>query len=223
MAGVLVPRCVDPPTGLTAARLVFHGDRKSKVIALTFDDGYDADTTQAILKILVKAKVNATFFPIGRAIEREPDTWKAIVAAGFPIGNHTQHHATLKGRCYDAQLRELTLQEATVQRILGIEPMPMMRPPGGAKDRLTRLATTGAGETAVVMWDVDTKDWSGVSRRTITARALAGTNGSIVLMHTFVENTAAALPRIIAGYRARGYRFVTVGQLLGIPGPVPFS
>jgi peptidoglycan/xylan/chitin deacetylase (PgdA/CDA1 family) len=192
------------------------------VVALTFDDGWNAADTARILRILERSKVNATFFPIGRAILHAPDVWKSIVAAGFPIGDHTYDHLGLKSRCYQAQLAELTRQQSVCRRILGVDPMPFMRPPYGTFDRVTRLAATGAGEGAIVGWDVDTRDWTGLSPTAIAARALAGTNGSIVLMHTFVDNTPRALARIIAGYRARGFQFVTVGQLLGIPGPVPF-
>jgi peptidoglycan/xylan/chitin deacetylase (PgdA/CDA1 family) len=98
-----------------------------------------------------------------------------------------------------------------------------MRPPYGTYDRMTRYAATAAGEARVVLWDVDTRDWSGISWRAVAHTALTGTSGSIVLMHTMPTVTASALTHIIAGYRLRGFTFVTVGQLLGIDGPVPFG
>ncbi|HXI45657.1 MAG TPA: hypothetical protein VNH13_05105, partial [Candidatus Acidoferrales bacterium] len=96
------------------------------------------------------------------------------------------------------------------------------RPPYGAYDLNTRLAASAAGDPNLVLWDIDTRDWSGVSRFAVARAALAGGNGSIVLMHTFPHATAAALVHIIYGYRQRGYRFVTIGQLLGLGGPVPY-
>lgn len=218
-----LPPCPGPPTGLAAASVITHGSRATKVVALTFDDGWGPATTSRILRVLERMHVNATFFPVGLAISRDPDTWRSIVSAGYPIGDHTFDHRDLEGLCYPDQLAELTHQALVCHDVLGIVPQPIMRPPYGASDEVTRLAASGAGQRDVVLWDVDTKDWTGISADAIAARALAGTNGSIIVMHTFVANTAAALPRIIAGYRARGFRFVTVGQLLGIPGPVPFS
>jgi peptidoglycan/xylan/chitin deacetylase (PgdA/CDA1 family) len=193
------------------------------VVALTFDDGWDGPNTLRILKILRNGHVNATFFPLGRAIEIAPSAWRTVVEAGYPIADHTYDHATLAGRCYRTQLAELTRFEATVQRVLGVTPLPVTRPPGGAYDVATRRAADGAGDRALVLWDVDTRDWTGVRAATITSTALAGQSGSIVLMHTYPDATAAALPGIIAGYRARGFGFVTIGQMLGIPGPVPFG
>ena len=75
------------------------------------------------------------------------------------------------------------------------------------------------GYPTLVMWDVDTRDWSGISASRIVARAVRGTRGSIILMHAGPRNTTRALGAIIRNYRARGYAFVTVPELLGIPWP----
>jgi peptidoglycan/xylan/chitin deacetylase (PgdA/CDA1 family) len=214
--------CTTPPAEATPAALVRHGSRDSKVVALTFDDGWIPENVAGILAILEKAKVNATFFPIGRAIKASPATWKAVAAAGFPIGNHTYDHKRLTLLCYEDQVAELFKQDEVIGSVLGLTPLPYMRPPYGAYNGITRLAASSTGNPNVVLWDVDTRDWSGISARAITARALVGTNGSIVIMHTIATNTVAALPSIIARYRARGFTFVTVGQILGIDGPVPF-
>lgn len=213
--------CQLPPSTMPAP-VIHHGSRDAKVVALTFDDGYGVANTARILQILERSKVNATFLPVGAAVIREPDTWKAVAAAGFPIADHTYSHPNLASLCYADQVKQLLRQQAAVRRILGIDPMPLMRPPYGTYNWLTRRAATDAGDVDVVLWDIDTRDWSGISARQIAARALAGTNGSIILMHTMMPNTAQALPRIIASYRKRGFTFVTLGQLLGVPGPIPY-
>jgi peptidoglycan/xylan/chitin deacetylase (PgdA/CDA1 family) len=192
------------------------------VVALTFDDGYSATRTLQILWTLQQNRVNATFFPVAKAVAGDPTTWRTVAAAGFPIANHTDDHATLSGRCYSTQLSELTRWTSTIRSILGITPLPVMRPPGGSYDSNTRLAAAGAGQRDVVLWDVDTNDWQGPDAATISSRALAGRAGSIILMHLHAANTPAALPQIIAGFKARGFGFVTVGQLLGVGGAVPF-
>lgn len=214
--------CPPAPTGLAPAPVVSHGSRIQKVVALTFDDGWDPKVTAQILATLQRLRVNATFFPVGQAIEEDPQGWKRVAAAGFPIGDHTYDHRNLFGLCYASQRGEVARQSEIVSMLLGVTPLPVLRPPYGAFDKLTRVTATSAGQRDVVLWDVDTRDWSGLSASAIAARALAGIDGSIIVMHTFVANTALALPRIVAGYRARGFRFVTIGQLLGIPGPIPF-
>ena len=217
------PGCRVAPADVRAARVVSHGSRSRHVVALTFDDGYGPVNTLRILAILQRFHVNATFFPVGRAIEMYPAVWRRVADAGFPIADHTYDHPSLAGLCYASQLRELERQQSVVRDVLGIEPLPVMRPPYGARDRLTAYAARAAGDLRVVLWDVDTRDWSGINWWRVYKRGVVGGNGSIVLMHTFPSVTVTALPRIIAAYRRRGFEFVTVGQLLGIPGPVPFG
>src|SRR5712671_1540259 len=98
------PVCSRPPAGATPAVLVHHGSRDTKIVALTFDDGWVPANVGRILGILEKAKVNATFFPVGTAIKTAPAAWKAVAAAGFPIGNHTYDHRRLTELCYEDQL-----------------------------------------------------------------------------------------------------------------------
>jgi peptidoglycan/xylan/chitin deacetylase (PgdA/CDA1 family) len=216
------PACTSAPDGTRPARIASHGPRSRKVVALTFDDGYGPTNTLKILAFLRRYHVNATFFPVGRAVVLFPGVWREVVQAGYPIGDHTYDHQRLKGLCFADQLEELVRQQHVVEGRLGIDPMPIMRPPYGSYDLNTRLAARAAGDPDLVLWDVDTRDWSGLSPLSIARRALRGHQGSIILMHTFPGNTVAALPRIIVDYRARGYEFVTLGQLLGIDGPVPF-
>jgi peptidoglycan/xylan/chitin deacetylase (PgdA/CDA1 family) len=166
--------------------------------------------------------VNATFFPVGHAVRLDPTTWRRIAAAGFPIANHTFDHGTLAGQCYAEQRLELERAQRAYTNVLDVTSLPVMRPPGGLFDDATRAAASSAGEPTIVLWDVDTSDWTGIGFRRIRANALDGTKGSIVVLHTSSMSTVRALPGIIRGYRKRGFEFVTIGQLLGIPGPVPF-
>jgi peptidoglycan/xylan/chitin deacetylase (PgdA/CDA1 family) len=210
-----------PPANIQTARVISHGDFKQKVVALTFDDGTNPENTKQILRILQKEKVNATFFPTGVAMERFPDVWKAVARAKFPIANHTYAHGALAGKCFEPQRHELA-RAAAVFASLGIAESPYMRPPYELWDETTEAATSAVGLEAVILWNVDTGDWQGASAATIKRIALTGGKGSIILMHTFPEATAAALPGIIKGFKARGFRFVTIGQVLGIDGPVPY-
>ncbi len=214
--------CEQGPSWVTPAEVVYHGPRDKKVVALTFDDGWGARTLRKILRVLRDRHVNATFFPVGQAVRLDPTIWRRIADAGFPIANHTFDHGTLEGQCYATQRRELARARHAYEDVLDGASLPVMRPPGGLFDDATRTAATSAGEPTIVLWDVDTSDWTGIGFRQVRRNALAGTKGSIVVLHTSSMSTVRALPGIIRGYRKRGFEFVTIGQLLGIAGAVPY-
>lgn len=214
--------CNPPASGTKPAPVVRSFAADAKVVALTFDDGWNADDVAALFEILERERVNATFFPTGWAVATNPKLWRQITAAGFPLGNHTMNHPDLTTLCFARQVHQLHRAEVTIRRVLGVEPLPVMRPPYGEIDRTVRLAASAAGMVAVVKWSVESYDWSGIPGKRLAELALDGRPGSIVVLHT-LHNTVKALPAIIAGYRARGFTFVTVGQLLGIDGPVPFE
>jgi peptidoglycan-N-acetylglucosamine deacetylase len=209
------------PAGIEPARVVSHGSIHEKSVALTFDDGTNPRNTAQILRILTQFKVNATFFPTGRSMERFEKVWRAVARANYPIANHTYAHGELAGKCFDAQRRELA-RAASVFDAQKIAPLPVMRPPYELFDAATPLAVTAEGLEAIVLWNIDTQDWQGASAAYIRREALHGGRGSIILMHTGPEATADALPGIIRGFKARGFTFVTIGEMLGIDGPVPF-
>jgi peptidoglycan/xylan/chitin deacetylase (PgdA/CDA1 family) len=214
--------CREGPSWIDPATVAYHGPRDEKVVALTFDDGWGGRTLRKLFRVLKDKHVNATFFPVGQAVRHDPTTWRRIAKADFPIADHTYDHATLKGQCFAEQRIELARARATYTKLLGVTPLPVMRPPGGMFDDATLAAGTSAGEPTIVLWDVDTSDWTGIGTRQVRARALAGGKGSIVVMHTSSMATVRALPRIIHRYRERGYELVTIGQLLGIDGSVPY-
>jgi peptidoglycan/xylan/chitin deacetylase (PgdA/CDA1 family) len=214
------PPCTGP-TNIVPARIVSHGSFHEKTVALTFDDGTNPKNTAQILRILVQFKVNATFFPTGRSMERFEKVWRAVARANYPIANHTYAHGELAGKCFDAQRRELA-RAASVFDAQKITPLPVMRPPYELFDDTTTVAAAAEGLDAVILWNVDTRDWQGASAPSIRREALHGGRGSIILMHTGPEATADALPGIIRGFKARGFEFVTIGEMLGIDGPVPF-
>lgn len=197
------------------ARPVYNGSRDRKVVALTFDDGYSPVALRQILAVLEREHATATFFPYGWAVHQDPQGWHMVAAAGFPIGNHTLRHTILTTISEDGVYEEMTRGRRTIDLYSGAKSVNLMRPPGGAYNAPVARAIKKAGYDLIVLWDVDTFDWQGPSPETIYQRAIRGTNGSIVLMHAGPPNTPKALPRIIANYRARGFQFVTVPQLLG--------
>ncbi len=211
-----------------------HGPRDQRVVALTFDDGYSPTATANIFAILESERVPATFFPYAAAVRLAPALWRSIAAAGYPIANHTTNHPDLTTLPAWRVRAELDVARTTIQQITGRPMVDVFRPPYGAWNALVLHEAAAAGCRAAVLWDVDSRDWTGIGASAIAARAETGTNGSIVLMHAGPAQTPLALPYIIAWYRQHGYGFVTVPELLaaqlaapqpsappGLPSPAP--
>ena len=214
------PVAAIPPGGdgvSTSPRVVFHGPRTDRVVALTFDDGYAPANVRLIFEELRRAGVAATFFVNGAYLRLDPQLWRSIAAAGYPIGNHTVLHEDVRGLPPARVTADLVRNARLVQDATGRPMIPVFRPPYGYHDAASDAAAAAAGFPNVVLWDVTGGD---ASRRagdaTVLANASAGRPGSIVLLHAGPSVTPRILPALIARYRARGFTFVTVPELLGI-------
>ncbi len=187
----------------------FHGSRRRKRVALTFDDGPSVYTPK-VLKILKREHARGTFFEIGAQVPAYAPEARAIVEAGDELGNHSLHHETRPG---GASMRETSRR---IKHATGFAPC-LFRPPGGAFDSRVVSDARSLGMSTVI-WDVDPRDWSTPGSGAIYSRVVSATRpGSIVLMHDGGGNrsqTVAALPKIVHTLRHRGYRFVTVTRLL---------
>jgi peptidoglycan-N-acetylglucosamine deacetylase len=200
--------------------VVWHGSREDKVVALTFDDGWSTPRCQKILDILVAQKVQATFFPNAIYVRQWPAFWRKVARLGFPIGNHTVHHRDLTELSSSRVFKEIDRDRQIVEGITGVPMIRVMRPPFGMYTKRTLQQSANAGFPTLLLWDTTSNDTSrGASRRAMTKAALKGRNGSVVVLHCGPKATPRILPAIIKGYRARGFRFVTIPELLGIDGP----
>jgi peptidoglycan/xylan/chitin deacetylase (PgdA/CDA1 family) len=207
-------------TAAASAREVWHGSRDDKVVALTFDDGWSTSRCSRILDILVAQQVPATFFPNAVYVRRSPDFWRRVARLGFPIGNHTVNHRDLRELSSSAVFKEINRDREIVERITGVPMIRVMRPPYGSYDKRTLRQTARAGFPTLLLWDVTASDTvRGKNDRSMIRDALRGRSGSVVVLHCGPKATPRILPKIIEGYRARGFRFVTVPALLGIDGP----
>ena len=188
-----------------------------KVIALTFDDGPWATYTPQILDILKRYNAKGTFFVVGRQAQRYPDLLKRIAAEGHEFGNHTWTHRMRFADSATAA-NELDNTTAIIQRITG-KRTRLYRPPGGTLNNGLDNRAKGLGY-AVVMWSHDTFDWRQPPASTIVQRAIASPNpGNIVLMHDGGgprNATVAALPQILNNLQQKGYRFVTIQELMAM-------
>jgi peptidoglycan/xylan/chitin deacetylase (PgdA/CDA1 family) len=215
-------RELSPGLGAHLGRLLHDripGDRSArpKLIALTFDDGPYPVETPLLLAELRDLHVPATFFLIGDDTEIFPDLARRIEAGGNEIANHTQTHPA-RFEALDAAGVRLELAEGarTLQRYVHDKAITtMMRPPHG---RFT-LATVEAAQSAgyhVVLWSDDPGDWRAAATPDVMAAHVErfATAPEIMLLHSGRLNTIEVLPTIVAHFRAAGFRFVTIGQLM---------
>jgi peptidoglycan-N-acetylglucosamine deacetylase len=176
-------------------------------VALTFDDGPWPHTTAQILTLLVQRQAPATFFVVGRQVQRYPDLVRREVAAGMAVGSHSWSHPQPFDRLPVARIRdEITHGRRTLEP-LGVRPVGF-RPPGGAASGTVLAAAQGLGERTA-LWSVDPADWHpGVTADQLVQRVLAAVRpGAIVLLHDGGGDrsaTVAALPAIIDGLRRLG-------------------
>jgi peptidoglycan/xylan/chitin deacetylase (PgdA/CDA1 family) len=197
---------------VTVAR---RGDGDQPYVALTFDDGGPAWRVNEILDVLRAAGVKSTFFLLGEWAAANPDTARRIAAEGHEIGNHSYSHPRFSGLDAGAMEEEILAARAALQEATGNREVRLFRPPYGAYNGTLTAVLRGLGYSALVMWDVDSRDWSGLSAEAIAGRVLDGAAaGSIILFHLHGAHTAEALREIIPALRARGYGFTTVGSIL---------
>ena len=193
-----------------------NGNADSYLIAITFDDGPHPKYTEQILSILAEYDVPATFFFIGENVEYYPKIAKAVADAGHEIGNHTQKHLHVT-ELSDCELKqEIETAQNVIRKVTGQSPA-LFRPPEG---KLTEERSAWIREMGLygVLWNVDTMDWSGVTEEEIIATIMNGTTGGdVILCHDYVCHNSylpSALRTIIPALIKKGYRFVTVSELM---------
>ncbi|MDX5982442.1 LysM peptidoglycan-binding domain-containing protein [Exiguobacterium profundum] len=200
-----------------ASKFVTSVNTTNKVVALTFDDGADGANTNKILDILAKNNVKATFFLTGSGANNHPQYIKNIAAKGHQLGNHSYTHPDFTKLTATQMKSELDRTEALIKSLTGKTTKPIFRAPFGAVNStvLNGVGATGYGYT--IQWNIDTIDWKGLTASQINTKVQTNIKpGSIVLMHTGAgaPGTPLALPTMISQLKVKGYKFVTVSQLL---------
>ncbi|MBN3522946.1 polysaccharide deacetylase family protein [Paenibacillus apiarius] len=199
--------------------IVWEVPSAGKRIALTFDDGPDPKNTPKILELLKQYDAKATFFLVGRRVEKHPQLVKHTVSEGHEIGNHSYHHKYLRRGTSPAVIKdEIIRAHRVIEEVSGIEPR-LYRPPGGYyNENLVKVAQANDYRVVMWSWHQDTKDWSSPGVHRIVNKVLDhARNGDIVLMHDFNDRssqTVEALKEILPELKKRGYSFVTVSELM---------
>lgn len=188
-----------------------------KFVALTFDDGPHPVYTPQVLDILEQYKVKATFFLIGRRVERYPQIARQIVVKGHEIGNHTYSHPKdLPKEDLNAIRQEIEMGAIAIEKATGVHPK-LFRPPKGFLNY--RVLTTAQLEGyTLVFWTVNADHEDAPTPEAMAERVLKLVHpGAIILMHDGCTESrwkdVKALPLIIEGLREQGYDFVTVSEL----------
>lgn len=186
-------------------------------IALTFDDGPWPETTSQVLDVLKKNNVKATFFVVGKQVQKHPQLLRQIVTEGHAIGNHTwshQYHQYYTA----AAAQELDDLAALIYKTTGVK-TSLFRPPAGILNN-GLVTVAHQKKYAVIMWSVDSKDWRyrGNTPQSLVENVLKDAKpGGIVLLHDGGgdrSTTVKALPILITQLKKHGYTLVTVPELL---------
>ena len=202
---------------------VYHENVKEKVVALTFDDGPSPQWTPLILDELKKANVKATFFMLGEHVKKYPQVARRVAAEGHDIGNHTYSHRVLIYYKMVELENEIKQAENVIRQVTG-KTTVFFRPPkawltGEEKQKIKELGYQ------VVLWSLNSKDWVTFDDKYIIKYLLHHVRpGDIILFHdsggVFTveggnrKETVLAIRKLIERLKERGYRCVTVSELL---------
>ncbi|MDX6621306.1 MAG: peptidoglycan-N-acetylglucosamine deacetylase [Gaiellales bacterium] len=204
---------------------VLHGTPSRRMVALTFDDG-PSGRTPAILRVLARHRVHATFFVVGRATRGMEPVLRRIALSGSELADHTYSHANLLALRAPDRTRQLRWTTLLVHRATGIQAR-FFRPPYGATGPAVNRLARSLG-LLPVLWSVDSRDWQLPGTKAIVTRVLAHVEaGSIVLLHDGGgdrRETLRALPAILRALERRHLQPVTLSKLLStVPPASAFS
>jgi peptidoglycan/xylan/chitin deacetylase (PgdA/CDA1 family) len=220
------------PASPVFGKVYYKGKLPEKAVAITFDDGPNEPYTSQILDILEKEDITATFFVIGKNVELYPDITRRILARGNVLGNHSYSHNANHAVTENGS-RDLLYAEKIITDITGVQPH-LYRPPHGKKTPW-ELENVKEDNMIEVVWSASTNDQHDIAffgKPTVSEYAEKIVHnvrpGAIVLLHdgygTIHDTsksdksiTVQALPLIIEQLKSKGYRFVTVPELLNVP------
>lgn len=190
-----------------------RSSKERREVALTFDDGPSGNTHE-VLDVLREYGVKATFFLVGREVERYPELAQRIVRDGHDVGNHTYSHSwTFPLRSGAAVRVELQRCSASMVRVLGFSPT-LFRPPFGVTNPVIGRVVRSL-QLRAVGWSIRSFDTlRRRSRRRTTKRVLTRLDaGAVILLHDRCDGSGALVRELIEGIAAQGYTFTTIGKM----------
>ena len=188
-------------------------------VAMTFDDGPSATLTPKLLDLLAAHHIKATFFVIGENVAEHPKIVARAAREGHEIGNHSWSHPNF-GKMSDQGVRsQLQRTDDAIKSSTGQRPM-LMRPPYGSITAREKHWIHDEFGYQIILWDVDPYDWKRPGPAVVRNRILKETQpGSIVLSHDIHPGTIEAMPSTLDALQAKGFKFVTVSELIRMAMP----
>ncbi len=186
----------------------------TKRVALTFDDGPHVERTKMLADELAKYGYHATFFVVGNRANYDAEALKKAAGIGCEIGSHTHTHKNLTNLTPSQIVEEMNNSANSISAVTGV-PVTLMRPPEGAHNETVRNNLN----YPLIMWSVDSMDWKyRDAQKDYDSIMNTVFDGSIILMHDLYPATAAAVEKLIPDLMAKGYKFVTVSELMAARG-----
>jgi peptidoglycan/xylan/chitin deacetylase (PgdA/CDA1 family) len=185
-------------------------------IALTFDDGPQEKLTHKLLDLLEQHHIKAKFFVIGVNVAEHPEIVARAAREGHEIGNHSWAHPNFAKMSDEGIRRQLRQTDDAIKQAIGQRPT-LMRPPYGNLSARQKQWVHQEFGYRIVLWDVDPLDWKRPGPSVICNRILKETRpGSIVLSHDIHAGTIEAMHDTLNQLEAKGFKFVTVSQLIAM-------
>ena len=216
------PTPIPTPTPLPPRKATYNKCHVAgSEIAMTFDDGPHPKLTPMLLDMMKERGIKGTFFLVGKNVAEYPEIAQRIVAEGHEVANHSWAHPQLTKLAPDALKKEIADTNDAIHRATGIQ-TTLMRPPYGAINAaITKRLNEEFGLT-IAMWSVDSIDWrirnAAHVTKLITEKAAPG---AIILAHDIHPSTVQAMPAVFDTLSAKGYKFVTMSELIALDLPEP--
>jgi peptidoglycan/xylan/chitin deacetylase (PgdA/CDA1 family) len=189
-------------------------------IAMTFDDGPSAVLTPKLLDLLAARHIKATFFVIGENVAEHPEIVARAAREGHEIASHSWSHPNLAKMSQEGVRSQLQRTDDAIKSTTGKRPTLLRPPYGSITEREKRWIHDEFGYD-IILWDVDPYDWKRPGSAVVRSRILKETRpGSIVLSHDIHPGTIEAMPSTFDELEVKGFKFVTVSELIDMATPV---
>ncbi len=216
------PTPTAPPEEAAAphAPLTYSSVRvKGPYIAMTFDDGPSGKLTPKLLDLLKERHIHVTFFVLGENVKAHPEILRRAIAEGHEIGNHSWDHPQLSKLSDEAVRSQLNRTKDQITAAINL-PVTLMRPPYGALTPEQKKWVRDDLGYKIILWAVDPLDWTRPGPEIVHERIVKETRaGSIILSHDIHPGTVEAMPATLDDLLGKGFKFVTVTELLAMELP----